>query len=306
MKVSVLINNYNYQNYVLEAIASALKQTIQPDEIIVVDDGSKDNSAQILRDHFVDHAKVKLILKEKNQGQLSCFNEGFLASSGDIVFFLDADDLYKENYIEETLEFYKKQPDCDFLFCDFERFGNIEGFRSDYRTDRDLGYSTISTLYRQRWLGSVTTAISARRKVLEKILPNPYLEDWIYCADSCLVYGASLVGAKKFYMAQPLVLYRLHGNNFHNTGKGRIDKQKFDRLASLLFDRIGFDKELKNKIDSEFKTIPRPFYKEFRLYLNILKRSDVPYIEKIKMGLSISLHFLMHGDFFSDVPKWHV
>jgi glycosyltransferase involved in cell wall biosynthesis len=306
MKVSVLINNYNYQNYVLEAIASALKQTVPPDEIIVVDDGSKDNSAQILRENYGDHPVVKLILKEQNEGHLSCFNAGFLASTGDIIFFLDSDDLYKPNYIEEAVKFYEKHPECDFLFCDFERIGQGEGTRSDYKYDRDFGYSAIATLYRNRWVGSITTTLSIRRKILEKILPVPFLKDWINGAENCLVYGSSIVGAHKFYCAQALVQYRLHGKNDHYTRKGRVDKARRDRLFSLFTKKTNYPEDFYKQADTEFQTIPKPLYKEFRLYLNVIKQSSIPAVEKLKIMLSISLHFLSKGDFLSNVPDWHL
>lgn len=306
MKVSVLINNYNYHQYVSDAINSALNQSVQPDEVIVVDDGSTDQSAQVLRERFQNHERVKLILKEKNEGHLSCFNVGFQASFGDIVFFLDADDVYKPTYIEEALQFYKKHPKCDFLFCDFERFGEAKGNRGDYKYNRDLGYSTIATIYRHRWLGSITTTISARRHLLENILPVPYLSDWLNGAENCLVYGASLLGARKFYLAQPLVQYRLHRKNDHYTRNGRVDNRRFDRLSALFLEKMAYPDDLYKQADAEFLTIPKPLYKELRLYLNIIKRHQMPRLQKIKMALFMFGHFVAKGDFFSRVPEWHL
>ena len=81
MKISVLINNYNYQDYIIDSIESVLNQSYPVDEIIVVDDKSTDNSVQILQEKFANHEIVKLVLKDKNEGQLSSLNEGFLAST---------------------------------------------------------------------------------------------------------------------------------------------------------------------------------------------------------------------------------
>ncbi len=305
MRVSVLINNYNYQQYVLDAIDSALNQSVQPDEVIIVDDGSTDQSAQTLREKFQDHDRVKLILKEKNEGHLSCFNVGFQASSGDIVFFLDADDMYKPNYIEEALKFYTTHPECDFLFCDFERTGEAEGNRGDYPYNRDFGYSAIATLYRHRWVGSITTTISARRNLLDRILPVPYLRDWPNGAENCLVYGGSIVGARKFYLAQPLVQYRLHRKNDHYSRKGRADEQRLGRLFKLFLDKANHPKDLYEQADVEFSTIPRPLYKELRLYLHIIKNHQMPHLQKTRMALSMVIHFLTKGDFFTGIPDWH-
>ncbi len=104
MKCSVLVNNFNYANYVCHAVHSALEQTRVPDEIIVIDDGSTDSSIVLLQREFGAELRVKIISKE-NGGQLSAFNRGHQHASGEIIFFLDADDLYKEDYIERALSF---------------------------------------------------------------------------------------------------------------------------------------------------------------------------------------------------------
>ena len=74
MKTTCLINNYNYANFLPEAVNSALNQTVSFDEIIIVDDASTDSSAEVINT-FTKETNVKSVLKEKNQGQLSSFNE---------------------------------------------------------------------------------------------------------------------------------------------------------------------------------------------------------------------------------------
>jgi glycosyltransferase involved in cell wall biosynthesis len=87
--VSIIINNYNYDRYVRMAIESALHQSWQNVEVIVVDDGSTDKSREIIQKY--EH-KARIILKE-NGGQGSAFNAGFAESKGEIILFLDADDM---------------------------------------------------------------------------------------------------------------------------------------------------------------------------------------------------------------------
>ncbi|MGB9499230.1 MAG: glycosyltransferase family 2 protein [Dissulfuribacterales bacterium] len=81
MKISVLINNYNYEKYVCDAVKSVLQQSLLPDEIIVVDDGSSDDSVFRLKQKFGAESRVKVISKENN-GQLSSFNTGYQIASG--------------------------------------------------------------------------------------------------------------------------------------------------------------------------------------------------------------------------------
>src|SRR5437764_1069566 len=87
--VSVIINNYNYGRFLAEAIESALSQTLPATEVIVVDDGSTDNSPEVIGRY---EGRIRSIMKS-NGGQASALNAGFGASSGDVVIFLDADDV---------------------------------------------------------------------------------------------------------------------------------------------------------------------------------------------------------------------
>ena len=88
--VSVIINNYNYGRFVADAIDSALTQTYSNCEVIVVDDGSQDNSREVIA-RFGD--RVRTVLKS-NGGQSSAFNAGFAESSGGVICFLDSDDVF--------------------------------------------------------------------------------------------------------------------------------------------------------------------------------------------------------------------
>ncbi len=191
MKTSCLINSYNYRRFVGEAIEGALSQTHPFDEVIIVDDGSTDGSPEMLNTEYGGRPNVTIIAK-KNQGQLSCFNEGFARATGDILFFLDADDVYQPDYVESALEVYRRQRDCDFLFTGRHLFGKEERDDLAYPEDRDLGYSVILTLFRREWIGAATSCLSMRRQVLEDVLPLPFENDWRSRADDCLVFGASL------------------------------------------------------------------------------------------------------------------
>jgi glycosyltransferase involved in cell wall biosynthesis len=102
--VSVVITNYNYGRYVSEAIDSCLKQTVPPDEIIVVDDGSTDESAQTLA-VFEKHPTVRL-LNQDNQGVAAARNRGIEAAKQPHIICLDADD--PPQYIDVCLKAMKK------------------------------------------------------------------------------------------------------------------------------------------------------------------------------------------------------
>ncbi len=93
---SIIISNYNYARYLGVAIDSALNQTYRQTEVIVVDDGSRDHSAEVIASYG---SRIKSIIKE-NGGQGSAFNAGFRLSRGEFIIFLDADD----SLLPDTLE----------------------------------------------------------------------------------------------------------------------------------------------------------------------------------------------------------
>lgn len=99
MKASIIINNYNYGHFLKEAVESALHQTHPDTEVIVVDDGSNDDSLKVLESY---KSRIKVIAK-RNGGQGSCYSEGFARCSGEVVLFLDADDYLRADCIERVL-----------------------------------------------------------------------------------------------------------------------------------------------------------------------------------------------------------
>ena len=267
-KASCLINHYNYGAYIERAIDSALGQQIPFDEIIIVDDGSTDGSLEVVERVVARHPQLRLIT-QPNAGQLSCFNRAYRASTGDLLFFLDADDVYEEHYTREVFRAYSESA-ADFVFCGYRTFGNSQTVVLPWPEDIDFGYSVIYTLECKRWLGTPTSCLSMRRSVADKILPLPLEEDWRTRADDCLVFGASLVGARKHYLAQPLVRYRVHDRNAYfgkpyHRERDFLRKLAINRLFGHVLRRMGYDRErLAALAHREFRTLPHPSFKELR------------------------------------------
>ncbi|MDQ6977908.1 MAG: glycosyltransferase family A protein, partial [Ghiorsea sp.] len=95
--VSIIIPTYNYAEYVHKAVESALNQTYQNIEIIVVDDGSTDNTAAVMQ----AYAEQVIYIQQENQGAAAARNRGLLEAKGDFICFLDADDMYHADNIAE-------------------------------------------------------------------------------------------------------------------------------------------------------------------------------------------------------------
>jgi glycosyltransferase involved in cell wall biosynthesis len=214
--ISVLVNCYNYGHYVSEAIESALAQSYPPAEIVVVDDGSTDGTPLILEERYGNHPIVK-ILSKRNEGQLSAFVAGMEAASGDLICFLDADDKYERNHLENVANAFSGHKDVDFLFTAHRMFGEADGVVQYAPQDLSLGFSLIAALKDRTYVGSVTSTFAMRRSLALLLLPvlRQAAPRWRVRADDCLVYGASLAGCKKYYIAAPTMLYRIHVGNDH-------------------------------------------------------------------------------------------
>lgn len=103
MLVSVLINNFNYERFLAECIQSAISQSYPDVEIILVDDGSTDQSVKIGQS-FGDQIRV---ISQPNGGQGSAYNTGFKEARGEIIIFLDSDDLLLPTVVKEIVEIFK-------------------------------------------------------------------------------------------------------------------------------------------------------------------------------------------------------
>ena len=104
IKVSVLIANYNNEQYLSECIDSIKKQTYQNVEIIIHDDSSSDNSIKKINKYKnIKNIKNKKRGKYGSYNQMKAYNRAFKISNGEIIFLLDSDDLFKKNKIKKNL-----------------------------------------------------------------------------------------------------------------------------------------------------------------------------------------------------------
>jgi glycosyltransferase involved in cell wall biosynthesis len=125
--VSVICLCYNQQDFVVAAMRSVLDQTYSPVEIIVVDDGSTDNSVTVIREFCKQHPSIRFLELRENKGNCKAFNSGFAISTGSFIIDLAADDILLPNRIEEGVNMLSK-------------FGDTYGvhFSNAECVDRDL------------------------------------------------------------------------------------------------------------------------------------------------------------------------
>ncbi|MBE8722313.1 glycosyltransferase family 2 protein [Sphingobacterium pedocola] len=124
--ISIVIPAYNVSRTISETIDSVLKQTFRNFEIIVVNDGSRDETEGVVINYANRFREVKLYNQE-NKGLPATRNEGFGFSKGNFVIFLDGDDKLDPRYIETCYQKFKKYPDLDLVYTDTLLFEAKEG-----------------------------------------------------------------------------------------------------------------------------------------------------------------------------------
>jgi len=117
MHVSVVIPSYNHKAYVLQAIESVLGQSWPHIDLIVIDDGSKDGSADLIEEHHRERGGYRYVRRE-NRGLIKTLNEGLSLAKGEFYCELASDDYFPKDSIEKRVEFLENRPDCLAVFAD--------------------------------------------------------------------------------------------------------------------------------------------------------------------------------------------
>ncbi|WP_052331736.1 glycosyltransferase family 2 protein [Methanobrevibacter oralis] len=132
VKVSVVVPVYNVEKYLEECLDSIVNQTLEDIEIICVNDGSTDNSLDILN-RYAKHDKRITIISQENKGHAVATNKGIELTSGEYLYLMDSDDIIELNTLKETYE-YAKEKDADFVIFQSINFDQSSGkyYKSDF------------------------------------------------------------------------------------------------------------------------------------------------------------------------------
>jgi len=204
-RVSVIIPNYNQTRYVGQALQSVFRQTYHNYEIIVVDDGSTDNSYEVIKGFG---GRVRYI-RQENRGLASARNTGIIAAQGELISLLDADDQWSPTYLETMISLINKFPSAAVYYClahgmDIKEIELPQIFGGPIPLPEKL----YSTLLKGNFINACT--ITMRRSVVIKEgLFDPMLkscEDWDLWLRLSPKY--EFIGIKEY-----LVRYRIHGSS---------------------------------------------------------------------------------------------
>ncbi len=243
-RVSVLVSNHNYGRFLEAGIASVRAQTLPAHEIIVVDDGSADDSRALLAGLGPD---VRIILQEQ-LGQAGAMDTAVAASSGDILCFLDADDLFVPDKLERVARTFEQHPDVEWVRHrlamvdnDLRALGPVvpAGMRAG-RVPAHPG------LFAERVVTAATSGIAIRRSLAERVFPldrtdgNGNVFHLRRDADALLLGRAAAAGAVGYTMPDVLTLYRQHdGQVYTGTRDVRRALERQIEIADAIAAELG-------------------------------------------------------------------
>jgi len=213
--VSVVITNYNYAKYLREAINSALNQTYQNKEVILIDDASSDNSREIY-DKF--SRKIKIIKHLENRGIVFSRNEALNIVKGKYICFLDADNYWESDYLAKICDFAEKN-NMDVVYTDMQLFGNRNSLVK-------LPEFNLEILKSANFIdmGALIKTSIAKKQGFDPFLNKMSHEDWDF------FLGIALTGACLARCSDTKLNYRVHSYSRNIYGG---DKEKLIEFAKM-------------------------------------------------------------------------
>jgi glycosyltransferase involved in cell wall biosynthesis len=219
-RISVVIPTYNRQDLVIEALQSVLAQAFSDMEIIVVDDGSEDQTEeklQLYRDHIV-------YVKQANQGVAAARNTGIRQAHGEWICFLDSDDLWLPEKLQVQLQFADRHPEYALIATEIQGMdatGQPVGARKADNYTIHNGRVAEHLLF-GNWIQ--TSTVMVRRAALETT--GVFDEDVGQFGEDWLLWMRVAAQFPIYFLPQPLVCYRFHAERLST----RQSKQQFRSL----------------------------------------------------------------------------
>ncbi len=205
-RVSIVLPVYNGARFLRQSIESCLKQTYRDLELIVVDDGSKDDSIEIVKSY--DDDRLKLVCHETNRRLPAALNTGFAHSLGLYLTWTSHDNFYAPSGIAEMVNFIEEHPQVDFVFADEYRVDERDQILQEFKA------GPLEQLGEENCLGG---AFLYRRTVYEKL--GPYSEQ-VFLAEDYEYWLRASACFTLAHLERPLYYYRVHPNSLSRRFKG--------------------------------------------------------------------------------------
>lgn len=267
-KVSVVIPNYNYENYIIERIDSVLRQTYPIYELIILDDFSKDNSVKVIEKKInkikknYETLKLKFVKYDKNSGNVFCgWQRAFELSTGDFLWIAEADDSCSPKFLETIMKGFDDKDTvisyCESLTMDEKNVILMKNLRpwidifKSGKWDKDYIISGTeelsSTMCINNTLANVSSAVFRKRdnidytSLLKEAQTFRLAGDWYF-------YSKILETGKIAYFKDSLNYHRMQKNSVTLTTSGKKEYEEICKMQDDIMSRVNISEEVKEKI----------------------------------------------------------
>lgn len=228
LKVSIIMPAFNAAKTIAESMESVLRQTFTEWELIVIDDGSTDETAEIVERFRRSEDRIFLLKLSKNGGLPNARNEGCKISSGEFIAFLDSDDVWLEDKLSVQVDFHARNPDIEISHTDFHPFNRNGVSKRPFKSLIDLKKNKQGDIYPQicykNPIGVLT--VMAKRGLLQEV--NFFDASLWTMEDQDLWIRIAKRGKKFGYIEDVLAYYRTsEGSITSKTGKYKKAYKKF-------------------------------------------------------------------------------
>lgn len=296
-EISIILPVYNVEEYLDECIQSILNQTFKNYELIIINDGSTDDSGKICDGYAIKDKRIKVIHKE-NGGISSARNVGIKQSSGNFIVFIDSDDYIEANMLECLYEYITKY-NTDMVICDFVYKCENNIINNEVNENKIKIYNSREAqaeLYGNKYLNFAV----AWSKIYRKSLFNDlYFDENRIHEDEFIAHKILNKCNKIIFIPNKLYVYRIRNNSITNS---KYSLKRFDRVYAIE-DRLKFYRELNLselipivdcdyvylffteyvKCKKELKNVEKElsdFKKDFKNTLRLILKSPIHSIDK--------------------------
>lgn len=232
-KIDILLATYNGEKYLREQIDSILEQTYENFNLIISDDGSHDQTINILKEYVAKDNRIKVFIQEKNLGYIKNFEFLLNQVESEYYMFSDQDDFWQKNKIEVSYNLIKSKK-LDLVYCDLEVVDqNLNTINRSFwkylKIEKKVRYDDYRTEYLYNCVTGCT--IISRKKYIEKVLPLPYNSEFV--PHDYWIALVIAINGKIGHVNEKLIKYRQHGNNQIGTEKLSHKFDSFEQVRDL-------------------------------------------------------------------------
>ena len=260
MLISIIIPTYNRVSYLLETVNSILQQTYENYEIIIVSDGSTDNSKEEI--DKLNDSRIRFVDLDKNYGYpAKARNEGIKISNGEFIAFCDDDDLWNQDKLKEQVKMIKLG--YNFIFTNYNFFSGFKSFFTKIYLNNIVNFiinflnKKISYLYLSLTNPIVNSSVLIKKTLISKVMFNELID--YRAVEDYQLWIQIYQNSNPYYIKKELVSYRVHDNN--------ISHDFLESLRKCLL--IMKNLNSKNTEQLIFKTLGKTFY-TVRIFLRKL------------------------------------